>query len=377
MALVALIAACHPKETKTAESSTFELSGKLNGGGEGISIYLDRVSRENVEHLDSTKLGADGSFTFHTKGIYKGFYVLRITQSDFAMLVLDSNEKVVVSGNSQFLGDTYSATGSPDTKIFCDFNSVSKVKAFKLDSLRKHYSALINASGGNKKRMDSIANSAEAPFDSIEKPYERYVLNFIKSNLNSFATLAAIQELDGEKYLNYYIALDSCLSKEYPNSSYIKVLHNDVEGMRHFAKGTEATEIDLPDTSGKEVKLSQFRGKVVLVDFWASWCGPCRESLPGIVRVFNKYKNKNFTILSVSLDKDKDNWLTAIHKYHLTWTHVSDLKYWDSKVVPLYNISAIPFSVLLSPDGKIVDKNLSEADLDAEIGKLLNEDKKS
>jgi thiol-disulfide isomerase/thioredoxin len=368
------ITACHNASNNSATSG-FELSGKLNGGGAGVAVYLDRISQEGTAHLDSTKIGADGSFVFHTKGIVKGFYVLRITESDFATLVLDSTEKVYVEGNAQFLGNTYSVTGSPDTKLFVDLNQVSKVNYTKRDSLQKMAEALVNASGGNKKRIDSIGSAMEAPYDTLVNQQTRYILHFLKTNTNSFAALAAVEQLTPEKYLTYYISLDSSLSKLYPTSSYVKLFHEKLEGMKRVAVGAMAPEISLPDTNGNMVNLSSFKGKVVLIDFWASWCGPCRASLPNIVKLYAKYKDKNFTVLSVSLDKEKGAWIEGIHKFHLKWTQISDLKYWDSPVVSLYNFTGIPFTVLVSADGKIVDKNLGEEDLDNEINHLVDSKK--
>jgi len=141
---------------------------------------------------------------------------------------------------------------------------------------------------------------------------------------------------------------------------------------KKLAIGSMAPEIIMPDTNGKMVSLSSFRGKVVLIDFWASWCGPCESALPHVVEMYKKYKNKNFTVFSVSLDKDKEHWLKAIHEFGLTWTQVSDLKYWGSEAADIYDITSIPYTILVSKDGKIVKKKLSEKTMDQEIGQLVN-----
>jgi len=138
--------------------------------------------------------------------------------------------------------------------------------------------------------------------------------------------------------------------------------------------GSPAPAFTRPDLDGKPVSLKSFSGKVVLVDFWASWCGPCRRENPNVVKVFNKFKDKNFTILSVSLDQPtgREKWLEAIHKDGLTWTHVSDLKYWDNAVAKQYAIRAIPQNFLLDPQGKIIAKNLRGEDLDAKLTEVFN-----
>jgi len=138
--------------------------------------------------------------------------------------------------------------------------------------------------------------------------------------------------------------------------------------------GNYAIDFTQNDTLGKPVSLSSFKGKYVLVDFWASWCGPCRRENPNVVKVFNKFKDKNFTILSVSLDQPtgREKWMKAIHDDGLTWTHVSDLKYWDNAVAKQYAIRAIPQNFLIDPQGKIIAKNLRGEDLDLKLTEVFS-----
>ena len=135
--------------------------------------------------------------------------------------------------------------------------------------------------------------------------------------------------------------------------------------------GKSAPELSLPDIRGKKINLSSFKGKYVLVDFWASWCVPCRHENPNVVQAYNKYKNKNFTILGVSLDKEKEDWLNAVEHDKLTWTQLSDLQEWNSLAVTTFNFNSIPFNVLIDPGGKIIGQGLRGPQLEQKLAEVL------
>ena len=166
------------------------------------------------------------------------------------------------------------------------------------------------------------------------------------------------------RFFTYKLSLDDLkatrakLSPSLANSPYVKDLDGIIKQLEHVQIGQVAPEFTLPDTEGTPVKLSDFRGKYVLLDFWASWCPPCRRENPNVVKAFQAYKDKNFTVIGISLDKDKAKWLKGIADDNLTWTHLSDLKYWDSEIPALYGVRAIPSNLLLDPEGVIIGKDL-------------------
>ena len=144
-----------------------------------------------------------------------------------------------------------------------------------------------------------------------------------------------------------------------------------VAEQKKTAIGAVAPEFSMNDTEGKAIALSSLKGKVVLVDFWASWCGPCRQENPNVVKVYQKYHSKGFEILGVSLDQRKEDWLKAVKDDNLTWIHVSDLQYWQNAAARLYGVNAIPQSFLLDKDGKIIAKGLRGEQLEKKLAELF------
>ena len=171
------------------------------------------------------------------------------------------------------------------------------------------------------------------------------------------------------RYFTYQLPLDQLkatrakISPALAGCPYVKDLDGIIGQLENVQIGKTAPDFSLPDTAGVAVALADFRGKYVLLDFWASWCPPCRRENPNVVKAFQDYKDKNFTILGISLDNNKDKWLKAIADDQLTWTHVSDLKYWDSEIPALYGVRGIPANVLLDPNGVIIAKNITGEEL--------------
>jgi peroxiredoxin len=189
--------------------------------------------------------------------------------------------------------------------------------------------------------------------------------------------------LNPKEDFSYYEKVDSALMAKYPNSEPVKSLHSQVQDMRErmesdaaskkrLAVGNEAPEIALPNPQGDTVKLSSLRGTYVLLDFWASWCKPCRVENPNLVKAYKRHSDEKFEIYQVSLDRKRQAWLDAIDKDNLDWYHVSDLEFWNSSAAQTYNIRSIPANYLLNKKGEIIDKNLRGDDLQARLNELFS-----
>lgn len=352
----------------------FELKGKLNFTQPVDWVYLRYVSGEQGR-IDSVR-PRGGELKI------KGF----ITEPVAATLIVKYKEQ---PGKGTFPRELteiflepakveFTANGSLNNISFAGSKSNEEFKALlkqaemynqKLSLLYNEYDSLEQV--GNKEAMSRVEKSIEQmEHESRQEVYG----SFVKANPGSAVALFALKEyagydIDPSKVEPLFVALPVS-AKTWPSA---KTLKERIEVSKKTAVGSYALNFTQRDTLGKAVSLSSFRGKYLLVDFWASWCGPCRKENPNLVNVFNKYKDKNFTILGVSLDRPgaKDKWLAAIQKDNLKWTQVSDLKYWDNEVAKLYGITAIPQNLLLDPQGKIIAKNLRGQDLEKKLKELL------
>ena len=214
-----------------------------------------------------------------------------------------------------------------------------------------------------------LAESSKDKEELRKKLCEKIALSLSIADQSPVLTLA--------EDMPYYEKVDKNLSAKYPNSEAVKSLHSYLEQAKSgqsmpgaVSIGQEAPEIDLPAPDGKQMKLSSLRGNYVLLDFWASWCGPCRQENPNLVLNYSKYKNKGFKIFQVSLDQTAEAWNKAIKADKLNWNHVSDLQYWNCAAAQRYGVQSIPSNFLLDPEGKIIATDLRGDQLGSELSKI-------
>ncbi|HET6225141.1 MAG TPA: TlpA disulfide reductase family protein [Bacteroidia bacterium] len=364
---IILFAGC----SNTNSANGFELTGKLNNT-HGETIYLQQLSPTGVKDLDTATVDEKGEFKMSAKLSETGFYRVKVTDRNFATFVFSPNEKAQITGDISNLGATYTVEGSPDSKLFWEINKTSMSNYGKRDSLQKVFQGFVNSAQMDSTRMDSLSNSLEKQYNALIDQHNQYLKKFIEAHTTSFASLAAIQQLPQEQFSDVYKKLDETLIKKYPKSSYAQSFHETFVQQSKISVGSMAPEINMNTPEGTPLPLSSLKGKVVLIDFWASWCGPCRAENPNVVAAYNKYSSKGFDIYSVSLDKELDKWKQAIAKDNLVWkNHVSDLKFWQSPVVKLYNFDHIPINVLIDKEGKIIAKDLRGAELQKKLAEIF------
>jgi len=344
--------------------------GNINGNLKNFKesyVYLDEITIESAIPKDSAKVDEKGNFTLKFDTKEPSFYRLRLAENNYILLIVDDKEQIEFSADANNMGKTAQVKGSAESeKLFYATHHLQR-NAEQLDSLNAVFQR-----EQNNPALDSIKMVLQEAFNRMTEEEMVFVKSFIDKNTNSLACLAMIDKLSPDDNLAYYKKIDESLNKSLPNNSYSKMFHKKVLELSRLSIGAVAPEISLNTPDGKTIALSSLKGKVVLVDFWASWCRPCRAENPNVVRMYNTYKDKGFEVYSISLDKDKAPWIKAISDDQLIWpSHVSDLGYWQSSVVKQYNISGIPFTCLLDKEGKIVAKGLRGEELELKIKQLL------
>lgn len=355
-----------------APKDRFTIEGTISGAN-GEVVKIIEFTLEDAVTIDSAVLGEDGKFSFVSSNAEPTVYMLSLANAGLIPVLVENGDVLNLTTSAEaYIGEA-KVEGSEGTNqliaYFKQFNTFQEQVAALNESLMPF---------AESPDFDQKRAEAQEKYKTYEEAQKNYVKSFIDGNNNSvvpvFASLYAANFISPESDFDWFFGLLDRFKSENPDSKYTAWFKQFVEPYANLAAlqpGKPAPDFKLPTPDGDSVALSDYRGKYVLVDFWASWCAPCRQENPNIVRMYNRFKGQNFEILGVSLDKERSAWVKAIADDQLTWKQVSDLKFWDSMVTGLYAIQSIPATLLVDPEGNIVARNLRGPELEEKIASLL------
>lgn len=346
------------------------ISGQVGFPKQGGYIVFEKLNQDGTVPLDTFQLEDDYTYSEEVTVKNAGFYRLNFYGAQQVNLILDQDDVMVnVDGNDP--QGFVEIEGSRDHDFIQFVQDVMGGLQSSEEIQRINQEFVAARQSGDDDRMRTLQNEYMIYDDSVKQTIIAKIRE-LGPSLGAVEILRTNRVLNKDKHFEFFAEYAERIKEEMPESPEAMAFVDEVENMKNLAVGAVAPEIALPNPEGEVVALSSLRGKYVLVDFWAKWCKPCRVENPNIVRAYNKYKDEGFEVFGVSLDRNREDWVQAIEEDNLDWTQVSDLKFWNSEAAKTYNINAIPFSILLDPDGKIIAKNLRGVELDKKLEEVFS-----
>ncbi len=346
------------------------IAGKVNFPEQGL-VLLEEFENKQTVVIDTVEVQSDGSFEHQVSIDEPGFYRLNFYNKQMANMLLDGHDLQVEADGNAPRGHV-KVTGSPAMQHINEVQALTQEFQQQVTQLNSQFSQAGTAN--DQQQMAEL----RAEYQNLNQRYKAQIKDKIRQMGNSLAVLQVVGALDAEEDFALLDSLGNVFAANPPDSKntpdflkYIDQVRAQNSKMAKVQIGKQAPEIELPNPDGKLVTLSSLRGKVVLVDFWAQWCKPCRMENPNIVAAYQEYKDRGFEVFGVSLDRNREQWLRGIEEDGLDWTQVSDLKYWQSEAAQTYGVNAIPASFLLDREGKIIARNLRGPALHAKLKEVL------
>ncbi|MCT4581393.1 MAG: AhpC/TSA family protein [Flavobacteriales bacterium] len=356
-----------------------KMSGKI-AEAQGKTIFINSFKNNKMVPLDSATINKKGKFKLQfSVPADKAFYSLSFTPKNYALLILDSastSSKITFNSPSTTITKDYEITGSKESEDILKFTTIVNNFQGELNQLKAAYEHPDSAKIGQLKQQE------------LYQGFTQKRNAFVTQHSNSLALLITTAYFNPQTELDWYKKIEKSLAASVPNSNYhlsIKAQIQQIEAAKKANNkpqriqqdpniGQQFSELNFPNPEGEIMTMEALKGNYVLVDFWASWCKPCRMENPNVVKLYNKYKDKGFTVYSVSLDTDKNRWKNAIQQDQLTWpNHVSDLKGWRTQATKTYQFRGIPYTMLVDPKGTIIATKLRGHQLEQQLEAIFGD----
>jgi thiol-disulfide isomerase/thioredoxin len=353
----------------SSEPGSYNIEGNIDAK-DGLKVFRVIANSNNQPvSVDSTTI-LSNKFSMQGNAINPSISFIRVENFGFNLpIILEEGSIKVKIFKDSVAASKISGTTSNDH--FNDYKLETKIFIKSIDEIKSEIQ--IAAQNGNNQLVNDLQND----YDIVQKQIHEYEVEFLKRNFDSYLSIILL-----ERFVNSKTAISTSEAKEIFSLFTDRIKNSDI-GIRLEAifnnpdqpieVGNFAPNFDAPTPGGQLLNLNDKLGKVTLLEFWASWCGPCRRENPNLVKIYNRYNEKGFEIIGVSLDKSKPQWIRAISDDYLTWSHVSNLQFWQDPIARLYKVSAIPASFILDEKGMIVAKNLRGSQLESKVSELLSD----
>lgn len=382
--VILIVISCKNRENSNVpEESEFFIKGKLTNSRLD-TLVLSELTTEGIKPIDTTIVDENGEFFFRVKPKEIGFFIVGKEKNNFATLLAEKGEIINFKADALKIGDSYVVSGSTGSELVRQLYVHKRSCYQRIDSLRQVFLAK-----QNEPDFLEVKKSLDSTYSAIFKARKQFVQNFIGKNNQSLASILGLYEyfknepLFSEKAdFEVFQNLSRSLYEAYPNSSHVMDLHKRVTeinkrkiekelAQKNVAIGMPAPEISYKNPENTVVALSSLKGKVVLIDFWASWYHPSRLIAKDYIQLYKKYHLRGFEIYSVALDENWQDWVNAINKDKRYWINVSELKKWQSGVVKQYQVEVIPYNILIDKEGIIIGKDIKIPDLYIKLAETL------